>query len=356
MKVHRILDANFNRAREGLRVVEEGARFLWNDAGLSHRIRKLRHTLSRLPGEVPGMEKILLRERDAQKDVGREFQEGKRENLFSLFRVNFKRIEEAERVLEEYVGLISPLLREKLKKIRFETYTLEKEFMEKLEKEAPDFSLYLITHFPLMGETFEKKILKAIKGGAKVIQLREKEVSSRKFLSLAKKVREITQRKALLIINDRVDIAILSGADGVHLGKEDLPLKEARKMVGESFIIGTTVRGVEEAEKAEREGASYLSVGAIYPSPTKPQTKVVGPELIKKIKEKVKLPLLGIGGITRERVKEVIGKGADGVAVISGIWEKEDIEKEVREFLKEIRKWKKKSSPSSPEERKKQLK
>ncbi|MDD1725113.1 MAG: thiamine phosphate synthase, partial [Methanospirillum sp.] len=135
------------------------------------------------------------------------------------------------------------------------------------------------------------------------------------------------------IVNDRLDIALASGADGVHLGQDDLPLKEARKIVPRSFIIGVSVGTVGEAERAEKEGADYLGVGPVYQTGTKTDAgPVVGLSLLRLIRSRTSLPLVAIGGITYERVPEVIASGADGVAVISAVVCSQDITSASRRF------------------------
>jgi len=165
-----------------------------------------------------------------------------------------------------------------------------------------------------------------ISGGATVIQVREKASSTLSFLNRAIKMRKIIGKKAFFIVNDRVDIAIASGADGVHLGQEDLPIAFARKIMGEDKIIGISTHSIEQAQKAEKEGADYVAVGPIFSTQTKPNSgPPKGVEIISEVKRKVNIPVVAIGGINRENVGEVIRAGADGVAVISAVFKEKDV-------------------------------
>ena len=327
-QIYRIIDVNLNRVSEGLRVIEDGVRFILNDSQLAHRARQMRHSLIKMRGKIPelGPER-LLKYRDSRKDVGASFKEEKRKNVRELIRANFKRVEEAERSLEEFSKLLDvPSLEMEFKEIRFQTYTLEKETEMAFAKTIPDLSLYVIADSNLLGKEFEEKIRKVISGGATVIQVREKASSTLSFLNRAIKMRKIIGKRALFIVNDRVDIAVASGADGVHLGQEDLPIAFARKIMGEDKIIGISTHSIEQAQKAEKEGADYVAVGPIFSTQTKPNSgpsKGVG--IISEVKRKVNIPVVAIGGINRENVEEVIRAGADGVAVISAVFKEKDV-------------------------------
>jgi len=167
----------------------------------------------------------------------------------------------------------------------------------------------------------------ALEGGARLIQLREKRMEGRALWGVARAMRALTQKYgAALIVNDRVDIALAAGADGVHLGQEDIPLAVARRLLGPEAVIGVSVSSEEEAEAAEKEGASYVSVGSIFPTASKPDVgEAIGVEPLSRIKRVVGVPVLAIGGVNCDNVQAVIRAGADGVAVISAIAEAEDM-------------------------------
>ena len=175
-------------------------------------------------------------------------------------------------------------------------------------------------------KTLEEAVEQAIAGGCTVIQLREKDASSREFYETACRLREITAAHHIpLIINDRLDIALAAGADGVHLGQQDLPCREARKILGSNFLIGVSAATVAEAKQAEADGADYLGVGAMHITATKTNTRPVTPALLAEIKAAVSIPVVAIGGIKAENLHELTGTGIDGVAVVSAVIAQPDI-------------------------------
>lgn len=203
-----------------------------------------------------------------------------------------------------------------------------------------NWELYLVTDRELSKLPFYEMIREAIKGGVTVIQLREKNLSTREFIEEAIEVKKIIEGSGIpLIINDRVDVAIAIGADGVHLGNDDMPVDIARRILGKSFIIGASASSVEEAIEKEKKGADYIAVSPVFPTPTKPDAgPPLGLEGIKEMKKFVKVPLIGIGGINKTNVMDVIKSGADGIAVVSAIVSSEDPEKSARELRELIKK------------------
>ena len=164
-----------------------------------------------------------------------------------------------------------------------------------------------------------EKIALAVEGGVDVIQLREKDLPGRPLLDLAMNIRQAIDGNALLIVNERVDVALLSGADGVHLGEEALSPSEARSLVGDGMIIGRSIHDYDGALKAQQEGADYLIVGSVFPTRSHPGQPPQGLSLIERLAPKLHIPYLGIGGINAENAADVIRAGASGVAVISAI-------------------------------------
>jgi len=198
-----------------------------------------------------------------------------------------------------------------------------------------DFTLYLVTDRRWLGEkTLWDGVEEAIRGGATLVQLREKEISSKEYLELAQRVKEVTDRHDIpLIINDRIDIALAIDADGVHLGPEDLPVPIARKLLGDGKIIGSSAASVDEALLLQAQGADYLGVGAVFPTATKRGTEKVGLEDLRGIKSAVHIPVVAIGGINAENAKPVMETGVDGVAVVSAIMDQTDIREAARQLL-----------------------
>ena len=197
-----------------------------------------------------------------------------------------------------------------------------------------DYSLYLCTDRNLLnGKNFEETIELAIKGGVTIVQLREKNCSSREFLEIATSIKNITSKyKIPLIINDRIDIALAVNADGVHVGQDDLPCKTAREILGEEKIIGVSVSTVETAIKAEIDGANYIGVGAIFKTSTKTDAEIVSLATLKKIRDSVKIPVVAIGGINKSNLPQ-IKNFIDGVAVVSAIISDKNSELAAKDLL-----------------------
>jgi len=202
-----------------------------------------------------------------------------------------------------------------------------------------DPSLYVVLDRVAAGRRGLEEILEAtIAGGCRMIQLREKEWPSGRLLPLAERLRDRCRLAGVtFIVNDRVDLALAVGADGVHLGQDDLPGRVARPLLRQGMILGRSTHSVAQARDAQGEGADYIAVGSMFPTRTKPDFELVGPELIRAIRPETRSPLVGIGGVTRENVAEVIRAGADGVAVISAVCGAPDPAAATREFLEAIR-------------------
>ena len=204
-----------------------------------------------------------------------------------------------------------------------------------------DYSLYLVTDRGLArGRTTLEIVRAAVDGGASVVQLREKDCSTRDFIEQALTVKKFLKARGVpLLINDRVDVAQAIAADGVHLGQTDMPLEIAKKILGDSMIIGISAESLEDAIEAERGGADYLGISPIYATPTKTDTaSPLGLKGLREIRNAVKLPLVGIGGLNKDNAAEVIRHGADGVAVVSAIVAADDpaaAAKELKQVIKE---------------------
>ena len=198
-----------------------------------------------------------------------------------------------------------------------------------------DFTLYLVTDRRWLGDrTLWDSVEEAILGGVTLVQLREKEISSKDYLELAQKVKTVTDRHDIsLIINDRIDIALAMDASGVHLGPEDLTVPLARKLLGNGKIIGASAASAEEALLFQAQGADYLGVGAVFPTATKRGTEKVGLKDLRGIKSAVHIPVVAIGGINAENTKPVMETGVDGVAVVSAIMAQTDIREAARQLL-----------------------
>lgn len=206
-------------------------------------------------------------------------------------------------------------------------------------KPKVDYTLYLCTDRGLMTtDTVEESVELAIDGGCTVIQLREKQCSSRDFYELALRVKGITAPRGVpLIINDRVDICLAAGADGVHVGQSDLPAGQVRRLLGPDRILGVSARTLEEALEAQENGADYLGVGAMYATSTKTDAQVVSMETLRAIRQAVEIPIVVIGGINRDTMDAFRGTGIDGLAVVSAVVAQKDIRAAARELVDRFR-------------------
>lgn len=342
-QILRIIDANCNRISEGLRFLEDIARFLLNDSILSKQLKTMRHNLVTTLSQF---DIALISERSTETDVGISIGIGHKQDICSLVTANARRVEEALRVVEELSKLstLKTALKSKdFESARFNLYTLQKELISRLkrgQKIKQIGGLYVIIDTQTIGALNAKEAArKAIAGGAKVIQLRDKQRSQAEILDTAKKLADLCRKSnVLFIVNDYIDIALASNADGVHVGQDDLPLSVIRGQIPVNMIIGLSTSTPAEARKAEKEGADYVAVSAVFPSPTKPEAKVLGLERLHQIKKAVSIPVVAIGGINRQNIGEVISAGADTAAVISAVLNEKDIRSAARCLVKEIEK------------------
>jgi len=198
--------------------------------------------------------------------------------------------------------------------------------------------LYAVTDRTwLNGRSLADAAEEAIKAGVTFLQLREKNLDYNSFLNLACELKNVTGKYGIpYIINDNVDIAMACGADGVHVGQNDLDAAEVRKIIGRDKILGVSAQTVEQAVKAEEDGADYIGVGAMFPTPVKPDASVISIERLKEICRAVKIPVVAIGGINRDNAIELAESGIDGIAVVSAIFAQDDITAAVRELRRVV--------------------
>ncbi len=199
------------------------------------------------------------------------------------------------------------------------------------------FRLYLITdRRQVRSSSLSAALLAAIEGGVRAIQLREKDLPVREYLELAMEVRSLTLRHGVrLFINDRVDVALVVGADGVHLGQAGMPPEAVRKIIPSEMLIGVSTHSLREAREAERGGADFITFGPLFSTPSKVKYgPPVGLDALKEVTREVNIPVFGIGGIKKENIMEVMASGAEGIALISGILAADDIKKESEEYVR----------------------
>jgi len=208
--------------------------------------------------------------------------------------------------------------------------------MGKAKKQKIDFRLYLITDRKLTSGNLTAAVRQALRGGVRAIQLREKDMETRDLLKLAYSMKKITARAGVkLFINDRFDIALAVGAEGVHLTRTSIPVGAVRKAVKKDLLIGVSTHSLKEARDAEKGGADFITLGPVYRTPSKMKYgKPVGVGTLRKVARRVQIPVFAIGGIKRGRIKESIAAGAAGVAMIREIFASKDINNKARELTK----------------------
>jgi thiamine-phosphate pyrophosphorylase len=343
----RIIDANLNRSSEGLRFLEDIARFLLNDVVLSRQLKAIRHNLAE---ETKSLSVRLLSHRDAEHDVGVNVNavaskaRQSLQDLAGVITANAKRVEESLRVIEELAklpGINSMLDSAKFEQERFSLYTLERELISKTlrqDKLKRLSGLYIILDRQALAGRDEIGIAgEVIRGGAKIIQLRDKQGDKGELLPIAQKLKDLcTESNVLFIINDYIDLVLAVDADGIHIGQKDLPLPVIRRELPIDKIVGCSVTTVSQARKAQDAGADYIAVGSIFPTATKGEVTVVGVDRLKEVKEAVAAPLVAIGGINKDNIGQVMAVGADSIAVISAVLAEEDVKGAVERLVAKV--------------------
>ncbi|MCK4342190.1 MAG: thiamine phosphate synthase [Phycisphaerae bacterium] len=340
-EVLRIIDANLNRAREALRVIEDYARFVRDDADVAGAVKSCRHELRNVV-EALG-QKALLAARDIVSDVGRDLktpEELHRGAPADVIRAAFARAGEAARVLGEYGKLVSPAAAAGAEALRYRVYELEQRIVLRgdLRQRWRAVRLYVLLTEALCRRPWLETAAAAIRGGAGCLQLREKQLEGRELLRRARQLRDLTAEHGILLaINDRPDVAKLAQADAVHVGQDDLSVKEVRRVAGADMLVGKSTHTVQQFEAALAEEPDYLAVGPMFPSETKTQAHIAGPETLAAVRPLTELPLVAIGGITAENVSQVMAAGANCVAVCAAVLGAEDAEAAARAILRNIK-------------------
>jgi thiamine-phosphate pyrophosphorylase len=331
--LHRIIDANINRASEALRVIEEWARFSKDSTRVSEKLKRIRHFINTSFLENSN----LILSRESNLDIGKEIENtSKKQTIRNIIRANCKRAEEALRVLSEYGQLLNVNESDikSLEVSRYEIYTLEKELIiaEKTTRIEKSELYFVATPGKDQKDSdFLSIIEKSIEGGVDIIQLRVKDKSEKEIINLGKEIKKLTTNtETLFIVNDRIDLALLCEADGVHLGQDDLSISEARKITPDGFIIGLSTHSPEQGNIGQNSGADYLGVGPVFATPTKPDYIPAGLEYVKYANKNITLPWFAIGGIDESNIDKVINAGAKRVAVVRAILNAKDVKQVVK--------------------------
>ena len=339
---YRIIDANFNRAREALRVIEDYCRFALNCGPLSGRAKDLRHRLSSTLARFDSNKLLASRETEGDVGIGQTVKTTiARAGLKDALTAACKRLPEALRVLAETIRLDNPELAEQVERIRYAGYTLEKDVALFADTQAKfaGVRLYIIINSNLPDDVFALTE-KCIKGGADCVQLRAKDVDTDRYFVMADEFVKICRQGGVLsVINDRVDIAVASGADGVHLGQNDLPVEQARKLQLAPLIFGKSTHSVAQLDVAITELPTYVSLGPIFATPTKPKAEPVTLDYVEQalpILSETGISHVAIGGITLDNLNSVLQAGAKTIAVSSAVVASKDPKVACRKLKEKI--------------------
>ncbi len=332
-QLYRILDANLDRAREGIRVIEEWCRLGLEHQGHSQKCKDIRQILGRWHSpQIRSARNIAHDPGTALSHAGEE----ERSDLASLLAANFARVQEAIRVLEEYGKLYDPTLAREMKALRYEVYELQSALMvsDRLQI-LRDHPLYLVTmpHPRLLGVVED-----CLQGGLKIVQFRQKEGTDREKIETAQALCNLCRTyDALFLVNDRVDIALVVGADGVHLGQTDMSVKQARQILGHAAIIGLSTTSPQELAYALEQQPDYVGVGPLFDTPTKPGKAAVKDSYLPYAVKNCPIPWFGIGGVNSENLTGLIALGVKKVAVVRGLISVPDPKQTTLDMLEKLK-------------------
>ena len=323
--IYRIIDANFNRSREALRIIEEFCRFALNSRLLSSRAKELRHQLCKSISELDSGKLISSRNTLSDVGVGQSVpSQNSRSDLKDCLTAGCKRLVEALRVLSECIQVHDKAIANQIEQLRYSAYTLEKDILlisEPLEKYR-NVKLYIIVTSNYPAEILSLTSQCAT-SGADCIQLRAKEIQNDDLYATALEFVKICRDNGVYsVINDRLDIAIASDADGIHFGQNDLPVECARQLEQKPMIIGKSTHSMEQLKNACKEQPTYVGLGPVYATTTKPSADPVGLKYINEATSFLENEPVGhvaIGGINLENLEQVFGAGAACIAVCNAV-------------------------------------
>lgn len=329
--IFRILDAAINRTGEGIRVVEDYVRMAMGDAFLSGKLKQLRHDLAQSLSSIDLPSRIFTR--DSENDVGRNNQtqsEYQRSDNVSILRANIARVQQSLRAIEEYTKTIDESVAKSVEQLRYRSYTLEKAIMvTALSRQSlAECNLYVLidgSRYTSSKQGFERHVLSLVTAGVDLFQFRDKSMTDRQQVEIGQCLTTILKdTPARWIMNDRADLAVVAGAEGVHLGQDDLSVALARKIVGASRLIGVSSHSIDQARQAVIDGANYIGVGPVFASQTKTFGEFVGLGLVQAVAREIRLPAFAIGGIGLENIADVCDAGLRRVAVSASVEKADD--------------------------------
>ncbi|MBT4693687.1 MAG: thiamine phosphate synthase [Planctomycetaceae bacterium] len=336
--VLRIIDANANRAAEALRTIEEYVRFVVNDAYMSQATKSLRHRLATIIQLVPLRARSMARE--SQFDVGRDLtaaEETERANILAVVAAAFGRLKQALRCLEEYSKTMFSDVAELFEQLRYDAYQLEKMIVNasSTHERLVRANVYAIVDGQGDSDEFSRRMRALCAAGVDVIQLRDKNLNDKVLLERAMLLRHImdaAECTPLMIMNDRPDLAVLSQADGVHVGQAELSVEQMRRIVGVDSVIGVSTHSLGQVKQAVIDGANYIGCGPVFASETKEFDKFPGVEFLRQVVDATTMPAFAIGGISLDNIGEISAVGFTRVAVSACLTNTEDVTAMVSEL------------------------
>ena len=329
---YRILDASWNRAAEGLRCLEEYARFVLDDASASGELKSLRHDLAATLARFPRSK--LLAARDTVSDVGTTIEgaaEYDRQSLGSVVAAAASRTAQSLRVLEEYGKTIDATTAREIERLRYRCYTIgadleSRSTQNERQQRLSSASLYVLIDAGDSSQQFAARVRLLYEQGVDLLQLRDREVDDRTLVERSRVGSEIAREwGGLFIVNDRADIALAAAADGVHVGQDELPAKFARQIVGSDRLIGISTHSLDQAQQAVADGADYIGCGPVFPGRTKAFDEYVGTAFLEEVSREIKLPAFAIGGINQSNVAQVCAAGVKRIAVTGAVRDADDV-------------------------------
>lgn len=325
--IWRAIDASANRAAEALRVVEDMARFVLDDAALTSLAKNLRHDLAALLAADTMRDRVALR--DAEADVGASLEAAAalhRTSVADLVAANAARAAQALRSLEECAAVVSPETATGFSGLRYRLYTLERGLLTvaRARTRLAEVNLCVLVDGRAEMPDFERLLESLLEAGVRMFQVRDKSLGVPAVVERVRRALAVARRRnptdpALVIVNDRVDVAAALGADGAHTGADDLPTALVRRVLGPGPLLGRTAHDVAEARAAAAEGADYLGIGPCFPSATKAFGEFAPPAFLRTVVKEIGLPTFAIGGITLERLEALTALGIRRVAVASAV-------------------------------------
>ncbi|GAB5403913.1 MAG: thiamine phosphate synthase [Aureliella sp.] len=319
----RLIDVNANRAAEGIRTVEDIARLVFENQVASRMLKELRHELGSITQAIPQMERLAAR--DTQSDAGTKTtlpSESSRGDLTNVISAACERTTQSLRCLEEFSKLLPAEIQAStespFKRLRYRAYDVLADVQQMLARPKLDDAaqLYLLIDCEQALPQFTSYVKQLAKAGVDILQIRDKHADGAKLLAYARAAREeLVDTSCKLIINDRVDIALAAQADGVHVGQDDLPIREVRRLVPGSMLVGISTHDIEQARTAQTDGADYIGCGPTFRSQTKSFSDFPGTRFLHEVANEISVPAFAIGGIGAVNLSEVLETGCRRIAV-----------------------------------------